>query len=144
VGTPREFAIPNLQFSICNIPWRAVSPPARSDGTARQKRAKSSPGRFSRTASLLHRAAARTGRPAPSRKTNWEKSLREKYPVSGGQIIRTPARRIKAGWPGYPATQVLICQGIVARQRGIRFAGGLARPLERVLSPAIAAGKPAG
>ena len=58
-GLAEQFAFFNLHFSICNLrPRRAVSPHARSV-VAQRGRIGSSPDRFSRTASLLRRAAAR-------------------------------------------------------------------------------------
>jgi hypothetical protein len=75
------------------------------------------------------------GRPAPSRKIKWEKSLREKHPTSSGGIIGIPGQRIKAGWRGCAATQVLISQGIVELQNGIRSAGSPGRSDDGSHSP---------
>jgi hypothetical protein len=91
-----HFSIFNLQFSI--FLRRAVSARLCNGDIAQQKRASSSLGRFSRTASLLYLAAAcPLGGLVPKRKTNREKSLREKSEISSGGIIGIVGRRIKAG-----------------------------------------------
>ena len=112
-----------LYFSF-SAAWCAVSRRAHSDSAAQRERAGSSPNRVSRKASLLRRTAADgADRPAPSRKTNGEKSLGEKGLIPGGGIIGIPGQRIKAGWRGCCATQVSLLLGVTAPQNRIDMVG---------------------
>jgi hypothetical protein len=116
VGTAFDpLAFCSLQFAF--VSRRADSPPARTDGDAQRKRANSSPNRLSRTASLLHRPSRTSrGKPVSSHNIKRVKSLREKCPSKGGEIIRRAGQQIKVAWRRCHATQGLVLQRVMLLQ----------------------------
>jgi hypothetical protein len=97
-------AFPRRAWEREAVAPRAVSPRVRNEGVAQQKRASSSPSRFSRTASLLYQATTcPRGRSTSKRKINSEKPLREKSSISSGGIIGILGHGIKVGWRGKKA-----------------------------------------